>query len=72
MAEQSFHHVRLAGYEALQDVLVDHGIIVRIAPNLPPGDNAYDAAGGLLTAPLVDPHIHLDAVMTGGQPDTNH
>jgi len=39
-----------------------------------PGEAAvqtFDAAGGLVTPPLVEPHIHLDAVLTVGQPRYN-
>jgi len=31
-----------------------------------------DAGGNLLCAPFVEPHIHLDAALTAGQPDWNH
>ncbi len=34
-----------------------------------PGD--IDASGQLLIAPLVEPHIHLDATLTAGQPQWN-
>ena len=34
-----------------------------------PGD--IDAQGQLLIAPLVEPHIHLDATLTAGQPEWN-
>ncbi len=30
-----------------------------------------DAAGGLVIPPLVEPHIHLDAVLTAGEPEWN-
>ncbi len=33
--------------------------------------NTIDARGGLLTPALVEPHIHLDAVLTVGQPRHN-
>jgi len=33
--------------------------------------NVIDARGGLLTPALVEPHIHLDAVLTVGQPRHN-
>jgi cytosine/creatinine deaminase len=48
----------------------------RIVP-LPTGDEApaarerIDAGGNLLTPALVEPHIHLDAVLTVGQPRQN-
>ena len=38
-----------------------------VAPK--PGD--IDAQGQLLIAPLVEPHIHLDAALTAGQPEWN-
>ncbi|MNZ28500.1 Cytosine deaminase [compost metagenome] len=39
-----------------------------IAP-LAPGD--LDAEGNLVTAPFVEPHIHLDATLTAGEPSWN-
>ena len=36
-----------------------------------PGSGDIDAAGQLLIAPLVEPHIHLDAALTAGQPEWN-
>ncbi|MEI6894416.1 MAG: cytosine deaminase [Colwellia sp.] len=34
-------------------------------------DAAIDAKGNLLCAPFVEPHIHLDAVLTAGEPNWN-
>lgn len=39
------------------------------APLLMPDD--LDAAGNLVTAPFVEPHIHLDAALTAGEPSWN-
>ncbi|KVE23875.1 cytosine deaminase [Burkholderia singularis] len=36
-----------------------------------PGADHIDAAGQLVIAPLVEPHIHLDAVLTAGDPQWN-
>ena len=50
------------------DLGVDKGRFV------PPGDEAReirDLGGRLVTPPLVEPHIHLDAVLTVGQPRPN-
>ena len=33
--------------------------------------HVFDVAGRLVTPPLVEPHIHLDAVLTVGQPRPN-
>jgi cytosine/creatinine deaminase len=35
------------------------------------GKIEIDAAGGLVTAGLVEPHVHLDAVLTEGEPRSN-
>ena len=37
----------------------------------PPASQVIDAHGSLLTPALVEPHIHLDAVLTVGQPRQN-
>ncbi len=37
----------------------------------PPGATVLEAAGRLLSPPLVDPHVHLDAVLTVGEPRHN-
>lgn len=56
------------------DVLVDGEAIAAIRPR---GEIASDgrpelaAEGRLLSPPLVDPHVHLDAVLTVGEPHYN-
>ena len=35
------------------------------------GDTVLEAGGRLLSPPLVDPHVHLDAVLTVGEPRHN-
>lgn len=46
--------------------------IARIAPGIPErGTEEIDAAGRLVAPSLVEPHIHLDAVLTVGQPRYN-
>jgi cytosine deaminase len=50
------------------DIAIDQGRIV------PAGDAARetrDLGGALVTPPLVEPHIHLDAALTVGQPGPN-
>ena len=34
-------------------------------------DDTYDAAGRMMMPPFVEPHIHLDCVMTAGIPHYN-
>ncbi|MCA1646863.1 MAG: amidohydrolase family protein [Chloroflexi bacterium] len=46
------------------------GRIVEIADD-EPATHTIDAAGALVTPALVEPHIHLDAVLTVGQPRYN-
>jgi cytosine deaminase len=56
------------------DVLVDEGRIVAVRPagTIPAdGRPELDAEGRLLSPPLVDPHVHMDAVLTVGQPRHN-
>ena len=56
------------------DVLVAEGVIASIRPRgsaAPPGAIVLDAGGRLLSPPLVDPHVHMDAVLTVGEPRHN-
>jgi cytosine/creatinine deaminase len=65
-------NARLPRSERLVSVAIDGD---RIAPPPAPGTarsaTVIDARGGLLTPALVEPHIHLDAVLTVGQPRHN-
>jgi cytosine deaminase len=57
-----------------RDVLVEDGRIERIADRgaIRGGDHReLDAEGRLLSPPLVDPHVHMDAVLTVGEPRYN-
>jgi cytosine/creatinine deaminase len=70
MAEMILRNARLAGTETLTDLGVQDGRIVAVGP----ADSApetIDLDGRLVTPPLVEPHIHLDAVLTVGQPRPN-
>ena len=62
--------VRGAADGALRDIGVRGGRIVEIAP-AEHAAQTLDAAGALVTPALVEPHIHLDAVLTVGQPRYN-
>ncbi len=56
------------------DVLVEDRRFTAIRPTgtLPrDGRPELDAAGRLMSPPLVDPHVHLDAVLTVGEPRYN-
>ena len=57
------------------DVRVEDGAIAAIAPpgRIKPAasDTVLEADGRLLSPPLVDPHVHMDAVLTVGEPRYN-
>jgi len=61
--------------EGLSDVMVEGGLIASIAPageGKVSGDvPVLDADGRLVSPPFVDPHIHLDSVLTVGEPRHN-
>ena len=54
------------------DIGVDNGKIAAIAPQLAAdGRQTIDAEQRLVSPSFVDPHLHLDAVLTLGQPTYN-
>jgi cytosine deaminase len=59
---------RLPGEERLIDLAISHGRFV--APQ-PEARQVVHLDGAFVTPPLVEPHIHLDAVLTVGQPRPN-
>jgi cytosine/creatinine deaminase len=70
MIDLILRHARVAGREGLTDLGVDRGEIVTVGEDTAAAE-AIDLAGRLVTPPLVEPHIHLDAVLTAGQPRPN-
>lgn len=67
---------RIAGSDdpAPVDLRVDRGVILDVVPaaaEAPPARQILEARGALLSAPYVEPHIHLDAVLTAGEPRWN-
>jgi cytosine/creatinine deaminase len=62
----------VAGVDGTVDIGVRGERIERLAPAIPErGEIEVDAAGGLVTPGLVEPHVHLDAVLTEGEPRHN-
>jgi cytosine/creatinine deaminase len=55
------------------DVGVEAGLIAAIRPRgeIEAAASELDAGGSLLSPPLVDPHVHMDAVLTVGEPRYN-
>jgi cytosine deaminase len=72
MTDLLLRNARIRGGDGLTDLHIVDG---RFAP--PPVNSTaratrvIDVAGRLVTPPLVEPHIHLDAVLTVGQPRPN-
>jgi cytosine/creatinine deaminase len=65
-------NVRLRGQETLVDLGIEGGRFAAIAPQLAAtAPQERDAGGQLALPPFVDPHVHLDAVLTVGQPRYN-
>ncbi len=68
------HNARLRGRDGLQRITLDGVRIAAIdaqhAPN-PIAEGDLDAAGNLVVPPFVEPHIHLDATLTAGEPAWN-
>ena len=77
MTDLILRNARIAGQES--DIAITGGVITAIEPPAPgktaaAGDTepeVIDLAGRLVTPPLAEPHIHLDAVLTVGQPRPN-
>lgn len=65
-------HARLHRRPDLVDIAVQDGQFARIAPDIS-GSAAreIDAGGRLVSPPFIDAHVHLDAVLTIGQPRYN-
>jgi cytosine/creatinine deaminase len=61
-------NARPLGETGTRDLGVREGRLV--APE-PEAAQVIDLGGALVTPPLVEPHIHLDAVLTAGQPRSN-
>ncbi len=69
-------NARLRGQSSLYSLTIEQGCFSAIeaqdgmlSPS--PDETQIDAQGNLLCAPFVEPHIHLDAVLTAGQPKWN-
>ncbi|MEO8462802.1 MAG: cytosine deaminase, partial [Chloroflexota bacterium] len=67
-------HPTLRRGTELLDVQIDGDRIISIRPAgaiAADGRREFDAGGDLLSPPLVDPHVHMDAVLTVGEPRYN-
>src|SRR5260370_3449190 len=59
---------RIAGEADTREICIRDG---RIAESEPEARQVIDLGGALVTPALVEPHIHLDAVLTVGEPRHN-
>jgi cytosine deaminase len=65
-------NARLADRPGPQDIAVDDGRIVEIAPRTEAESaRVIDAGGQLVSPPFVDPHFHMDATLSLGMPRLN-
>jgi cytosine/creatinine deaminase len=66
-------HARLHRREGLYDLAIQDGRFVRITPDLGAASatREIDANGNLISPPFIDTHVHMDAVLTVGQPRYN-
>jgi cytosine deaminase len=65
-------NARLPDRDDVVDLAADGGRFVRIGPDLEvDAERTIDCEGRLVTAPLVDCHLHLDASLTAGRPRWN-
>ncbi len=66
-------HAHLHRLQSLVDIAIKDGHFDKIANDLSSGSatREIDAAGRLVSPPFIDAHVHLDAVLTVGQPRYN-
>ncbi|GLZ03603.1 cytosine deaminase [Actinomadura sp. NBRC 104412] len=65
-------NARFLDRDGVHDIELDGTRIARIVPaGEGEGETLVDARGGLVTAPFVEPHVHLDTTLTAGEPRWN-
>ena len=73
---EAVRNVRLVGREGLWRIRFDDGKIASVEPDAAAPAGAapateLDGEGGLALPPFVEPHIHLDTILTAGEPAWN-
>ena len=65
-------NARLRGESGTKEIAIRDGVVAVIGERLAvQADREIDAGGNLLSAPFIDPHLHLDAALTVGNPRYN-
>jgi len=63
---------RLKNHKELLNIGISNGIIEVLTESREiSGDREIDAGGNLVVPPFIDPHVHLDAVLSVGDPQYN-
>ncbi|WP_202962232.1 cytosine deaminase [Bifidobacterium reuteri] len=72
-ASMIIHNVHIENSTETMDIRVTDGRIGEIGACLPvhAGDMTVDGHSGVAIPPFVDPHVHLDAALTAGEPEWN-
>ena len=66
-------NARIENAAETKDIRVENGCFAAIEPKLAPlpGEEVVDLGGKLVLPPFVEPHVHLDATLTAGDPVWN-
>ncbi|MBG9452077.1 cytosine deaminase [Cytobacillus firmus] len=65
-------NAKLRGREGLWNIAIQDGKIHSISQEeAEGGQETLDAVGSLVSAPFIEPHIHLDTTLTAGEPEWN-
>ncbi|EWG12072.1 cytosine deaminase [Cytobacillus firmus] len=65
-------NAKLRGREGLWNIAIQDGKIHSLSQGeADTGGEILDAAGSLVSAPFIEPHIHLDTTLTAGEPEWN-
>lgn len=65
-------NAKLRGREGFWNIAIKEGKIHSLSQGeVEAGQEILDAAGSLVSAPFIEPHIHLDTTLTAGEPEWN-
>ncbi len=60
-------NAKLRNQDGVKSILVENGTISKIGDHIPEENfEIIDAGGNLVIPPFIDPHVHLDAVLSAG------